>query len=383
MMSTRRTGGCIALVLSLCAAARADAPPPSTPTMFLAVDAPSLRGQSTALAGALKAALPQAARSFSVVVVGSDASSPLPVKQRDEIADALTNRSAHSSPLSSVLFRAVDNWQGGKDLRHHLIVLTGPAPELSRVSASLGSATREGFTVSFICLGKVDAKARKELLRYGAGRVWAASTKTLAGALRSELSWAKLSKGQERARQAAVDAYGKDRISSLQGSAGGVLGVLRGSGSGGIVNVLGAGGGGAVGGLGLRGAGTGGGGGYRVSGVIGRLGGSGGYSPSNQRLRRAESLVGGKLALTFRQVSGGSDVAETRRALLGAAKPLLSCLEGQLSLSGRDEITVEFVVGGKATGANTAAAKCVETWMSKLPRGQRATLLVGPASAAQ
>jgi hypothetical protein len=351
--------------------------------MFLAVDGPSLRGQSTALAGALKAALPQAARSFAVVVVGSDASSPLPVKQRDEIADALTNRSAHSSPLSSVLFRAVDGWQGGKDLRHHLIVLTGPAPELSRVSASLGSATREGFTVSFICLGKVDAKARKELLRYGAGRVWAASTKTLAGALRSELSWAKLSKGQERARQAAVDAYGKDRINVLARlRSAGALGAIGGSGSGGIVNVLGTGGGGAVGGLGLRGVGTGG-GGYRVSGVIGRLGGSGGYSPSNQRLRRAESLVGTKLALTFRQVSGGSDVAETRRALLGAAKPLLSCLEAQLSLSGRDESTVEFVVGGKATGANTAAAKCVETWMSKLPRGQRATLVVGPASAAQ
>jgi hypothetical protein len=333
-----------------------------------------------------------------VVVIGSDASPPLPVKQRDEIADALTNRCGHSLSLSSVIFRAVDGWQGGKELRHHLIVITDAAPELARVSAALGSATRDGFTVTFICLGKVDARARKELLQRGAGRVWGASAKSLAGALRSELAWSKLSKAQEKARQAAVDAHDKDRTSALRGSAG-ILGVLRGSGSSGVVNVLGSGGG-AVGGLGLKGTGTGGGGvgvmgglglkgtgtgggGYRVGGVIRRGAGYGGYGHASSRLRRAESLVGSKLALTFRQVGGGSDVAETRRALLAAAKPLLSCLEGQLSLADRDEVTVEFVVGGKATGANSAAAKCVETWMFKLPRGHRATMIVGPASAAQ
>jgi hypothetical protein len=281
----------------------------------------------------------------------------------------------------------VDRWQGGKELRHHLIVITDAAPELARVSAALGSATRDGFTVSFICLGKVDARARKELLQRGAGRVWAASAKSLAGALRSELAWSKLSKAQERARQAAVDAYRKTSVA-------GVLGVLRGSGpppanifgSGGLAvggagGLRGIGGGGAVGGLGLRGTGTGGGGTGAGLGAIG--GGYGTYRGSNPRLRRAESLVGSKLALTFRQVGGGSDVAETRRALLAAAKPLLSCLEGQLSLADRDEVTVEFIAGGKATGANSAAARCVETWMSKLPRGHRATLIVGPASAAQ
>jgi hypothetical protein len=343
-----------ALLIALCAAtAAADAPPPQVPTLYLALDAPSLRGQAAPLAKAVKAALPGVAKGTMVVVVGSDASSPLAPTKRDEIADAVTRRSAGATSLANVLYKASNDWQASRSLRHHVVVLTGAAPAPSDIQDALARMASEGFTVSFVCLGKVPAKHKAELQRRGAGHVVAVNGKTLGAALRGELGWTKLTKAQEGALQTAAKEHRATALLKILGAKGAPSGVA-----------------GVIGG----GLGVGAGGGLAI--------GSTGYA--NPRLRRAESLVGPKLALTFRQVSGGVDLAEVRRYLLAQAKPLLGCLESKLTLSGRDEATVEFAVGGKVSGAVPAATACVQAWGGKLKwRSLRGTMLVGVASSAQ
>jgi hypothetical protein len=195
----------------------------------------------------------------------------------------------------------------------------------------------------------------------------------LAAALRAELAWSQLGKPQQQAIKTALREYEKRRPERLKKALGGIgkagiLGVLRsGSGNGGVPGgLLGSSVGGVLGtgGLGLK--------------------GSGSYSSKNPKLRRAESLVGSKLALTFRAVSCQSacDLADARRRLLAAAGPLLQCLESALGLAGREEVTATFSAG-RVSGSRAPVNSCLQSWLRSAPAGLSATLLVGAATAVE
>jgi len=355
------------------APAHADVEPPPQPTVYLMVESKVLAEKTEAIKSAVKSALPRLPKAWSLSVVNGckdsesryEASPRWTASEATEILATLTRGASCTGYLPSALSALLWKWSGsdGKP-RQHLVLLSAEAPTVSLLGDLLDTAVRRGFTVSFLSLGKVAASDRRDLQKRGCGRVHeVVPGPRLIAALRTELAWTRLSKAQELAMHKAREAWrpgqlvrtGRRTLTSSGGSPGAVtFGSRRGPGPGT---------GGGSGGLGLKGVGD---------------------SSKNPRLRRAESRLGSKLALTFRQVSctASCDLADARRQLLGASAPLLQCLEGALSLSGREEVTVQFAAG-KVTGARSTANACVQGWLAKAPRGFSATLLVGPVSAVE
>jgi hypothetical protein len=350
----------LGLALLLAAPARADVEPPAKATVFLGLA--GVRDKVESIKVALRAALPRLSRGWSVSVLNGCSESyqrTEPTRETSELVEAVGRASGCAGSQSAAFFGATRRWGSAETPRHHFILISGQARTEQSLGFMIDMLVRRHFTVSLIFLEKLAAADRKALPKRSAGRLYEATPgASLTAALRTELAWSKLSKPQQQALAAAIKQQSK---SSLKVS--GVLGRIGGSGSG---DALGGLIGNKVGDAGFGGL-----------GVVG-----GKYSPKSARLRRAESLLGAKLALTFRAVSCESacDQADARRQLRAAARPLLECLEKALSLSGSEEVTATFA-GTKVSGTRTPANTCLQSWLPKAPKGVSGTLIIGPASA--